>query len=56
MNVTGLKGIKTYSEELGPNLKKPEERFKWFLASMLFAKRISPEIARHLGESGSRTV
>ena len=28
------------------NLSKPEDRFKWFLASMLFAKRISTEIAR----------
>jgi len=38
--------IKTYSQELGLDLKRPEDRFKWFLASMLFAKRISSEIAK----------
>ena len=32
------------SVELG--LSKPEDRFKWFLASMLFAKRISAETAK----------
>lgn len=36
-----------YSEELGINLKKKteEEIFKWFLASILFGKRISQDIA-----------
>ena len=36
----------SYSEELGLDLAIPEDRFKWFLASMLFAKRISAEIAK----------
>lgn len=38
--------LRTYSEELGLNLSKPEDRFKWFLASILFAKRISAEVAK----------
>ncbi len=41
-----LSRIPSYSRELGLNLQKPEDRFKWFLASMLFAKRISADIAR----------
>ena len=41
-----LSQILTYSEELGLDLSKPEDRFKWFLASILFAKRISAEIAK----------
>ncbi|MBO3753548.1 MAG: hypothetical protein FGF53_01510 [Candidatus Brockarchaeota archaeon] len=41
-----LRKIKTYSKELGLDLNKPEERFKWFLASILFAKRISSQIAK----------
>ena len=41
-----LRGIPTYAEELGLNLRKAEDRFKWLLASMLFAKRISAEIAK----------
>ena len=41
-----LSEICTYSEELGLDLSKPEDRFKWFLASLLFAKRISAEIAK----------
>jgi endonuclease III len=38
---------KTYSSSLGIDLKsgKEEEIFKWFLASILFGKRISAEIA-----------
>ena len=36
----------TYSQELGLDLKTEEDRFKWFLASFLFAKRISSEVAR----------
>ena len=47
MEVKGkLKGLPSYSGELGLNLGKPKDRFKWFLASMLFAKRISAEIAK----------
>ena len=41
-----LSQLSTYSEELGLDLTKPESRFKWFLASILFAKRISAEIAK----------
>jgi len=41
-----LKRLPSYSEELGLNLEKSKDRFKWFLASMLFAKRISAEIAK----------
>lgn len=41
-----LSRLSTYSEELGLDLTKPEDRFKWFLASNLFAKRISAEIAK----------
>jgi len=41
-----LRKLKTYSEELGLDLNKPEDRFKWFLASMLFAKRISSQVAK----------
>ena len=38
--------LTTYSKELGLNLKKPGDRFKWFLASILFSKRISSDIAK----------
>jgi endonuclease III len=41
-----LQKLSSYAEELGLNLNKPEDRFKWFLASILFAKRISAEIAK----------
>jgi len=41
-----LSSIPTYSMELGLNLNNPEDRFKWFLASILFAKRISADIAK----------
>lgn len=41
-----LSSIPSYSFELGLNLKKSrDDRFKWFIASMLFAKRISSKIA-----------
>jgi len=40
-----LSPLPTYSEELGLDLHRPEDRFKWFLASILFAKRISAQIA-----------
>jgi len=36
----------TYSQELGLDLKTEEDRFKWLLASLLFAKRISSELAK----------
>jgi endonuclease III len=36
----------TYSQELGIDLKTEEDRFKWFLVSILFAKRISSEVAK----------
>ena len=41
-----LRGIPSYSEELGLDLTQPEDRFKWFIASILFAKRISADIAK----------
>jgi len=41
-----LSQLPTYSEELELDVSKPEDRFKWFLASLLFAKRISAEIAK----------
>jgi len=43
---TVLSKLKTYSDELGLDLTRPEDRFKWFLVSILFAKRISAEIAK----------
>jgi endonuclease III len=41
-----LSKLQSYSEELGLDLTKPEDRFKWFLAAILFAKRISADIAK----------
>ena len=41
-----LSDLQSYSEELGLDLTKPEDRFKWFLASVLYAKRISAKIAK----------
>lgn len=38
--------LNTYAEEMGISLDTEEGRFKWFLASILFAKRISSEIAK----------
>jgi hypothetical protein len=38
--------LKTYSQELGLDLEQEGDRFKWFLASILFAKRISSEVAK----------
>ena len=38
--------LQSYSAELGLDLAKPEDRFKWFLASVLFAKRISAQTAK----------
>ncbi len=43
---TILASIPGYAEELGLNLHDPGDRFKWFLASFLFAKRISVEVAK----------
>jgi endonuclease III len=43
---TALSKLQSYSEELGLDLTRSEVRFKWFLASILFAKRISAEIAK----------
>jgi endonuclease III len=42
-----LQKLQSYAEELGLNLTKPEDRFKWFLASIFFAKRISADIAKN---------
>ena len=41
-----LSKMPTYSEELGLDLSRKEDRFKWFMASVLFAKRISYNIAK----------
>lgn len=41
-----LSMLQCYSEELGLDLTRSEDRFKWFLASIFFAKRISAEIAK----------
>lgn len=41
-----LSKLQSFSEELGLDLTRPEDRFKWFLSSILFAKRISAEIAK----------
>jgi len=38
--------LPTYSQELGLDLRGEKDRFKWFLASILFAKRISSGIAK----------
>ncbi len=47
MNVKeALSKLPSYSSELDFDLSKPEDRFKWFLASVLFAKRISAETAK----------
>ncbi len=40
-----LKNVNSYSEELDLDLNKADDRFLWFLASILFAKRISANIA-----------
>jgi len=41
-----LTKLQSYSEELRLDLTRPEDRFKWFLASVLFAKRISAKTAK----------
>ncbi len=39
--------FETYPQELGLDLHKEEDQFKWFLASILFAARISAKIAKN---------
>ena len=41
-----LSKLQSYSNELNLDLSKAEDRFKWFLASVLFAKRISAQTAK----------
>ena len=41
-----LSQVPSYSQELGLDLAREGDRFKWFLASILFAKRISSQIAK----------
>ena len=41
-----LSRVSTYAKELNLDLRRAEDRFKWLLASILFAKRISAEIAK----------
>jgi endonuclease III len=38
--------LPSYSQELDLDLSKAEDRFKWLLASVLFAKRISAQTAK----------
>ena len=45
-----LSQVPSYSKELGLDLIREEDRFKWFLASILFAKRISSQIAKRTYE------
>ncbi len=49
INLKQLKRSKLYSEELGIELKKNNDReiFKWFLASILFGARITEIIAKN---------
>jgi hypothetical protein len=49
INLKQLKSSKLYSEELGIELKKNNDReiFKWFLASILFGTRITEIIAKN---------
>lgn len=44
--LNALSALPDYSEELGLDVKRKGDRFLWFLASLLFAKRISAEIAK----------
>ena len=41
-----LLDIATYSQELGLDLKRQEDKFKWFLVSILFARRISAQYGK----------
>ena len=41
-----LSQVPSYSKELGLDLSKERDRFKWFLASILFARRISSQVAK----------
>ncbi len=49
VNLNQLKRSRLYSEELGIDLQKNDDReiFKWFLASILFGARISETIAKN---------
>lgn len=41
-----LSRLPSFSQELELDLKRSSDRFKWFLASFFFAKRISADIAK----------
>jgi len=41
-----LSKLQSYPKELGLDLRRAEHRFRWFLASILFGRRISVEIAK----------
>ena len=41
-----LRRVPSFSAELGLDLNQREDRFKWFIASLLFARRISATIAK----------
>jgi len=51
-----LSRVPSYSQELGLDLGKEEDRFKWFLASILFAKRISSQIAKKTYKEFERRI
>lgn len=42
-----MRDFETYPQEFGLDLRKEEDQFKWFLASVLFAARISAKIAKN---------
>jgi endonuclease III len=44
--ISKLSAVPSYPQEIGLDLTKEEDRFKWFLASILFARRISAQIAK----------
>ncbi len=41
-----LSRVASYSQELSLDLTREEDRFKWFLAAILLAKRLSSQIAK----------
>ena len=46
-----LANFRLYAEDLCIDLKEPSDRFKWFLASILFGARISEKIASNTYKS-----
>jgi len=50
----GIEEVESYPQLLGIDLESEGGRFRWFLASILFGKRISPKIARRTYEEFER--